>query len=149
MKIMVGVALGAVLAFSGAPSRAAMIVIEPPVPGPEDSVHVTVTSSYNMGCWSSLGTECLAGTPDTLRVTASTQFCNGEQGCPCTMFPIALVSRCGFGPLAPGNYVVSFKEVHVNPYDPFATATQELPFVVTTSTPAVRRSWGLLKAYYR
>jgi hypothetical protein len=151
MRILTEVALvlGAVLAFAGTPARAATIEIEPPVPGPEDSVRVTVYSPYSMGCWSSLGSACSAGSPDTLRVTAWTQFCNGLEGCPCPMMPIVIVSRCVFGPLAPGTHVVSFTEIHVNPHDPFGTSTQALVFTVTTPTPALRRSWGTLKSLYR
>lgn len=134
---------------AGAPTIAATIVIEPASPGPADSVHVTVYSGYSMGCWTSLGTECSTGPADTLQVTGRTQYCDGGPPCPCPMMPIVLVRRCVFGPLAPGDYVVRFTEIHVNPADPFATSTQAQDFTVGASTPATRRSWGRLKLIHR
>jgi len=135
--------------LAGAPSTAATIVIEPASPGPADSVHVTITSRYSMMCWTSLGTQCPIDPADTLRVTAQTQYCNGDPDCPCPMMMMALVRRCDFGPMAPGDYVVSFTEIHVNPDDPFATSTETQAFTVASPTPALHRTWGALKSVYR
>ena len=142
-------ALGAAMVLAGSPTNAATIVIQPASPGPADSVLVTVHEDYESTfCWSLLGTQCSVGSDDTLRITTQTQYCHGDPGCVCLAQPVDLVSRCDFGLLAPGNWVVLFTDVHVNPYDPYPTFSQTQAFTVEGPTPSLHRTWDRLKSFY-
>lgn len=143
-------ALGAAIVLAGAPSSAATIVLQPASPGPADTVHVAVHEDYESTfCWAILGTTCSVGSDDTLRITTQTQYCHGDPGCVCLAQPVELVSRCDFGPLAPGNWVILFTDVHVNPYDPQPTFSQTQAFTVDGPVPSAHRTWGSLKSVYR
>lgn len=143
------------LALNTAAATATVTVL-PAFPTPADSVTVRVDDSFPTGLqWQITGTECRMSAPDSLVITLTLQFCNGQPGCGGTLSPTFFTRSCRFAPLAVGTYKAVFVERYLNPNDPrpadvaLDPTPRTVAFVVTGPTPALKRSWGRLKAAYR
>jgi hypothetical protein len=136
--------------LGSAPAWGARISISPSLPASTDSITVTVGGGFNTRCWKpDSQASCSVIQPDTLLIQVSVDYCSGHPSCVCADFPIDYVRACTVAPLAPGTYVAKFVELHINPADPLPTETTTAQFTVSESTPALRRSWGVLKSMYR
>jgi hypothetical protein len=91
----------------------------------------------------------LISAPDSVLIIADIQYCNGAQGCFCTLFPTPYQVVCDFPFLPPGTYRAVYRERNLNPADTRTNPPFEVLFTVTDVTPTLRRSWGRLKAIYR
>jgi hypothetical protein len=142
--LLLGVGLGS------APAWGARISISPSLPSSMDSIKVTVRGVLASGCWDDPGqASCSMIQPDTLLIQVSVNYWCDFPGCRCSLDLINYVRACTVAPLAPGTYVAKFVELHINPADPLPTVTTTAQLTVSESTPALRRSWGVLKLLYR
>jgi hypothetical protein len=130
-------------------ARADTITISPPAPNPSDSVYVIFDGEFALGCWDVESWTCTRPSADSVVVTANIQYCAGQPSCVCTAFPEVYQVICDFPPLPVGVYTAVYREVNLNVYDYRAPVVMSREFTVTGPTPAMRRSWAKVKAYYR
>lgn len=137
------------LATHAGVASAGQITITPAAPTSSDPIHMVVYDSFSMGCWDVVSRSCTTVAPDSVIVTADIQYCGGLPSCFCTLFPEAFQVACDFAPLPPGTYRAVYRERYLNPADPRNETPLVHLFTVSAPTPALRRSWGRLKAIYR
>ena len=132
------------------PARARQLTVTPALPTSADPVHVRWTDEFSMGlCWKVDSRTCTTAAPDSVLIIADIQYCNGAPGCFCTTFPTPYEVAGDFPPLPPGTYRAVYRERNPNPADTRTNPPFEVVFTVSDVTPALRRSWGRLKAIYR
>jgi len=149
-KLVMFAALLLCVGLGSVPAWGARISISPGVPSSTDSITVTAGGHFNTLCWNYISpASCSMIQPDTLVIQVSVNYCRGLPSCVCGQFPVDYTRACTAAPLAPGMYVAKFVELHVNPADPLPSVTTTARFAVSESTPASRRSWGMLKIMYR
>ncbi len=137
--------LGSLAATASADIPPFLLQVTPPDPAAGDSIGFVLSTELPGTCWDVQGVSC--GVSDTTG-TISVDLIRRDE--PCLLPARRVDEACGVGPLPPGHYELVGVLTGFDARGDIVTPpdTVALGFTVTSTTPVVPVTWGLLKAHY-